>query len=223
MAAFLANVGVNSAHAARSPSFEDGRFALIPIPERQPWRPPMLRLGDIDGLAQHAPANWRTTAVHLDPDLATLTPTYGDNCRRAGRAFSLRRAQRDDLIVFLARLQPASAAPQFHLVGCLEIEDALVDVTSDPGHGWWDDNAHVRRARASANWDSFWVFKGTRGASRMFAQSHRFARNEAEQVFGPNWRWRMTRTELQTIGSYTRAVRRVDGRGEEWLRKICQS
>jgi putative DNA base modification enzyme with NMAD domain len=223
MAAFLANVGVNSAHAASSPLFEDGRFALLPIPERQPWRPPMLRLGDVAGLAPLAPATWLNRAVHLDPDLSAATPTYGDNCRRAGRAFSLRRAERGDLIVFLARLQPSSAAPQFHFVGCLEIDDALADVTADPGYGWWDGNAHVRRARASAKWDSFWVFKGGAGGSRMFPRSRRFARNEAEKVFGPNWLWRTSRTELQTIGSYTRAVRRVDGRGEEWLRTICQS
>ena len=223
MAAFLANVGVNSAHSARSPLFEDGRFALLPIPERQPWRPPMLRLGDIAGLAPLAPATWLNRAVHLDPDLSAPTPTYGDNCRRAGRAFSLRRAVSGDLIVFLARLQPSSAAPQFHLVGCLEIDDALVDVTSDPGHGWWDGNAHVRRGRANAKWDSFWVFKGTPHGSRMFDRSHRCARDEAEKIFGPNWVWRSSRSELQTIGSYTRAVRRVDGRGEEWLRTICQS
>ena len=223
MAAFLANVGVNSAHAARSPLFDDGRFALLPIPERQPWRPPMLRLGDVDGLAAHAPATWRNRAVHLDPDLLASTPTYGDNCRRAGRAFGLRRAERGDLIVFLARLQPISAAPQFHLVGCLEIDDALVDVTFDPGHGWWDGNAHIRRARATAIWDSFWVFKGSACGSRMFARSYQFARKEVEKVFGPNWHWRTTRTELQTIGSYTRAVRRLDGRGEEWLRTICKS
>jgi hypothetical protein len=223
MAAFLANVGVNSAHAARSPLFEDGRFALVPIPERQRWRPPMLRLRHVAGLAAHAPANWRNRAVHLDPDLSAPMPTYGDNCRRAGRAFSLRRAERGDLIVFLARLQPITAAPQFHLVGCLEVDDALVDVTSDPGHGWWDGNAHVRRARATAQWDSFWVFKGTPGGSRMFARSLRFARNDTEAVFGTGWLWRANRTELQTIGSYTRAVRRVAGRGEEWLRTICQS
>jgi hypothetical protein len=77
MAAFLANVGVSSAHAASSPLFEDGRFALLPIPERQPWRPPMLRLGDLGGLAPLAPATWLNRAVHLDPDLSAATPTYG--------------------------------------------------------------------------------------------------------------------------------------------------
>jgi hypothetical protein len=223
VAAFLANVGANSSHAARSPIFEDGSFLLLPIPERDPWSPPMLRLGDVADLEAHAPAAWTDKAIHLDPDLSPTSPTYGDNCRRAGRAFSLRRAAAGDLIVFLARLHSASSAPTFYLVGCLSIEDALVDVTSDPGRGWWDCNAHVRRARATGRWDSFWVFKGGIGRTRAFTKAHRFARPEAETVFGAGWHWRASRTELQTIGSYTRAVRRIEGPGEEWLRTICQS
>ena len=81
MAVFLANVGVNAAHRVRSPLFEDGSFVLHPIPEREPWAPPMVRL----------PAVWGDRAVHLDPDLAGDPPTYGDNCRTAGRAYSLRQ------------------------------------------------------------------------------------------------------------------------------------
>ncbi|HEX9097574.1 MAG TPA: hypothetical protein VF990_15895 [Candidatus Dormibacteraeota bacterium] len=223
MAAFLANVGVNSAHSARSPLFADGRFVLLPIPERDPWAPPMLRLGDISGLAAHAPDAWRERAVHLDPDLYAPTPTYGDNCRRAGRAFSLRRAASGDLIAFLARLHPALGPAGFNVVGGLVVDDVLADVTFDPGPGWWDRNAHVRRARATARWDSFWVFKGTAARSRALTKAHPFARREAETVFGDNWLWRSARSELQTIGSYTRAVRRVEGPGEEWLRKICLS
>ncbi len=224
MAAFLANVGVNSAHGARSPLFGDGRFQLLPIPERDPWAPPMLRLGDIAGLESHAPSSWRDRTVHLDPDLSSPAPTYGDNCRHAGRAFSLRRAAQGDLIVFLARLQPIDAGPAgFHLVGKLLVEDVIADVTSDPGPGWWDRNAHVRRARATGKWNSFWVFKGAAGRSRTFTCAHAFTKREAKEVFGEGWRWRAARTELQTIASHTRAVRRVDGRGEEWLRKICPS
>jgi hypothetical protein len=223
VAAFLANVGANSSHAARSPMFGDGGFVLVPIPESVPWAPPMLRIGDVAGLAGHAPEAWRDKAIHLDPDLSAPTPTYGDNCRRAGRAFSLRRAAAGDLIVFLARLHPTNSAPSFHLVGCLSIDNTLEDVTSDPGHGWWDHNAHVRRARATGRWDSFWVFKGAIGKTRPFTKARRFTRDQAEVVFGTEWQWRASRTELQTIGSYTRAVRRIDGPGEEWLRTICQS
>src|SRR5207302_5345804 len=70
MAAFLANVGVNAAHRVRSPLHPDGSFELLPIPEKEPWAPPMLRL----------PGIWAGRAVHLDPDLAGRPPTYGDNC-----------------------------------------------------------------------------------------------------------------------------------------------
>jgi len=222
VAVFLANVGVNSAHAAFSPLFDDGTFALLPIPERHPWRPPMLRLADLADRCTYAPSSWRTRAVHLDPDLDAPHPTYGDNCRRAGRAFSLRRAKGRDLIAFLARLQRKDQGAGFHLVGCLAIEDILEDVSRDPGPGWWDGNAHVRRARATGTWDEFWVFKGS-SATRLFSHAVPFRMDEAQRVFDNTLRRRDDRTELQTIGSYTRAVRRVEGAGEEWLRTICRS
>jgi hypothetical protein len=220
VAAFLANVGVNSSHAATSPVFEDGRFSLIPIPEPQPWRPPMLRFADIT--SQTLPARWMTRAAHLDPDLTASTPTYGDNCRTAGRAFSLRRAHRGDLIAFIARLTRLEGSARFHVVGCLEIEAVLPDVAEDPGAGWWDGNAHIRRARAHGTWNSFWVFRGG-PATHMLERAVPFGREESTQVFGDDWLWRAGRTELQTIGSYTRAVRRIEGNGERWLRKICLS
>ncbi|HEV2475127.1 MAG TPA: hypothetical protein VGX22_01215 [Candidatus Dormibacteraeota bacterium] len=207
MAAFLANVGVNASHPVSSPLHADGTFELLPIPEPLPWRPPMIR-------------GWRDRAVHLDPDFTTTPATYGDNCRRAGRAYSLRRAQPGDLIVFLARL--VNHRPGFYLVGGLEIEDVLPDIAADPGKGWWDGNAHVRRSRATGTWDSFWVFQGSR-KSKLFDRAVPFARRELITVFGDELRWPTHRTELQTIGSYTRAVRRIEGGGEEWLRSICPS
>lgn len=207
MAAFLANVGVNASHAVSSPLHADGTFELVPIPEPVAWRPPMVR-------------GWRDHAVHVDPDFTSTPATYGDNCRRAGRAFSLRRAQPGDVIVFLARL--VNHQPGFYLVGCLDIEDVLADVTVDPGDGWWDGNAHVRRARATGSWDCFWVFKGG-PKSALFDLAVPFAHEELTTVFGDGLRWPEHRTELQTIGSYTRAVRRIDGAGEEWLRSICPS
>lgn len=222
MAAFIANVGVNAGHAAHSPLFADGTFDVLPIPETGPWRPPMARLIDQPRLCGHAPRSWASRAVHVDPDLTSAAPTYGDNCRTAGRAFSLRRARPDDVLVFLARLHPAAGAAGFYLVGELNITDAITDVTSDPGPGWWDANAHVLRARAGHSWNSFWVFKGNQ-KSGWFKRAVPFGRREAVAVFGDGWQWRAHRTELQTIGSYTRAVRRVEGAGEEWLRTICRS
>jgi hypothetical protein len=222
VAAFLANVGVNAGHAARSPLFDDGTFALLPIPERCPWREPMLRFRDLARLHIYVPGSWCQLAAHLDPDLTSLAPTYGDNCRRAGRAFSLRRAQRGDLIVFLARLHATDNRAGFHLVGHLEVDDVLADVNREPGPGWWDGNAHVRRARATGRWDEFWVFKGTPNSGPL-ERAITFGRRETELLFGEaRTRWPSHRTEPQIIGSYTRAVRRVEGRGEEWLRTACR-
>ncbi len=220
MAAYLANVGVNAGHAASSPLFDDGTFALTPIPEPQPWRAPMLRFADIP--THTVPVSWSGRAAHLDPDLHGEIATYGDNCRTAGRAFSLRRAQPGDLIAFVARLKSALGDAQFCIVGCLDVTDVLPDVERDPGPGWWDANAHVRRARAHNTWNSFWVFQGG-PSSRVLGRAVRFGRAEAAAVFGDSWLWRDNRTELQTIGSYTRAVRRVEGDGEAWLRKTCLS
>ena len=213
MAAFLVNVGANAAHRVRSPLFEDGSFRLHPIPERHPWAPPMLRLPEV----------WGNRAVHLDPDLEAETPTYGDNCRRAGRAFTLRRAGPGDRLLFLARLHldgHRGMSAGFYLVGQLDVGEVARDLTGDPGAGWWDGNAHVRRARAGVPWDSFWVFRGG-PASRLYQRAVPFRRAEADLVFGGSWLWREARTELQTIGSYTRAVRRLDGPAEALLRSLC--
>ncbi len=212
MAAYLANIGANAAHRVRSPLFGDGSFVLYPIPEQQPWSPPMCQM----------PQVWGDLAVHLDPDLDGDPPTYGDNCRSAGRAFSLRSGQPGDLIVFLARLHPCTgAAAGFFLVGSLSISEVKPDLTDDPGPGWWDANAHVRRARAGAGWNSFWVFRGD-GRSHLFDRAVPFGRREADLVFGRSWTWRGHRSELQTIGSYTRSVRRLTGIPERRLRELAR-
>ena len=206
MAVFLANVGVNASHSARSPLLPDGRFVVVPIPEGMKWRPPMLRLRDLPEIAEVAPESLGRIAVHLDPDFRSAIPTYGDNCRRAARAFALRKAVPGDRIVFLARLHPRGAPPAFYLVGELVVEEVLADVTADPGPGWWDANAHVRRARATNDWDSFWVFRGGRG-SGYYDRARPFRKEELDQVLAVNWR--ASRTELQTIGSYTRTIRAI--------------
>jgi hypothetical protein len=222
MAVFLANVGVNSSHAGRgleSPLRPDGTFTLLPIPERMPWQAPMQRLADISGASACAPERWLELAIHHDPDLTSAPPTYGDNCRTAGRAFSLRRAELGDLIVFVARLKPAGGVPLFALAGRLRVTEVLRDVDREPGPGWWDSNAHVRRARATGGWNRFWVFRGGPGSGLM-ERAVVFDRDQADRAFAGTWTWPGHRTELQTIGSYTRAVRRLVGSGEEHVRRL---
>ena len=210
MAVFLGNIGVNAGHTARSPLFGDGRFTVIPIPERMKWRPPMLRLRDLPEIAEHAPESLGRIAVHLDPDFRSEVSTYGDNCRRAARAYALRRAAPGDRIVFLARLHPRQAPPAFYLVGELVVAEILADVVADPGPGWWDANAHVRRARATETWDSFWVFRGGPG-SCFYAKAKPFQRKEVEALFHRPSHWLDPRTLLQTIFSSTWTIPPLPG------------
>jgi hypothetical protein len=169
------------------------------------------------------PALWGERAVHLDPDLAGIPPTYGDNCRTAGRAFSLRQAGPGDAICFLARLQaePKPGPVGFFLVGILDVAEVKADLTSDPGPGWWDANAHLRRARARSDWNSFWVFRGGPG-SRLLPRAVPFGPPQLEAALGPALGWPRHRSVLQTIGSHTRAVRRLTGAAEAFVRDLCR-
>jgi hypothetical protein len=210
VAAFLANVGANASHRVRSPLRPDGSFTLYPIPEPVPWAPPMLRLPEI----------WGDRAVHLDPDLDSPVPTYGDNCATAGRAYSLRRAEPGDLIVFAARLCPVDGGPPaLHLVGCLTVDVVAPGLTSDPGPGWWDANAHVRRARAGGIWNGFWVFRGARPGTRLLERPVPIDRHLASALVPITWN--PNRSDQQTIASHTRAVRRLTGEPEACLRALC--
>ena len=208
VAAFLANIGVNASHTARSPLHADGSFLVLPIPEAGAWAAPMRRLQDPDlaELASAAPERWLGRPVHLDPDLSASTPTYGDNCRTAGRAFSLRRAKPGDGIWFAARLHGLGSAG-LHLVGRLEIAAVAADVCEDPGPGWWDRNAHVLRARATGVWNSFWVFQGT-DRSGWLPRAIPLRLRTVEDLFG-HCAWPPHATEQQVIAWHTRAVRRI--------------
>lgn len=211
MSAFLANIGANAAHAARSPLYADGSFTVLPIPEAGTTGPPMRTLADEDlaDLAELAPPTWRArhSAVHLDPDFRSDPPTYGDNCRTAGRAFNLRRAQPLDVIWFIARLHRGRSAA-VHLVGKLTIDAIAEDMTDDPGPGWWDRNAHVLRGRATGTWNSFWVFKGVREESRWLPYAIPVTRATLESLLGPK-DWPPHASEQQVIAWHTRAIRRI--------------
>lgn len=216
MAAFLINIGVNASHSALSRLRVDGSFDFLPIPEDHPGSTPMLRYADIPALAATAPASWRSRTTHADPDFYSPLTTYGDNCSRIPRAFALRRASVGDTIVFIARLISTDGTPGFYLVGRLEIAAIRKEVTADPGPGWWDSNAHVRRGRALGRWDAFSVFAGTPN-SGLLARAVPFTRQEAEAVFGPLWDWDGGQTALQVIGAHTRSVRHLDGPSAQTL------
>jgi hypothetical protein len=213
---FLVNIGVNASHNVYSSLRSDGSFSFLPIPEDIPAPAPMLRYSDIPALASQVPAAWRSRVTHADPDFYSKVVTYGDNCERIPRAFALRRAQSGDIIVFIARLINQDGQAGFYLVGRLEIAAILKGVNGDPGPGWWDSNAHVRRGRALGRWDAFSVFEGNAN-SGLLAQAVPFGRAQAEAVFGSAWDWSPSQTTLQVIGSHTRSVRRLEAKAAQTL------
>jgi hypothetical protein len=209
---FLANVGVNAAHRLQSPLHEDGSFTLVTIPEDRDL-PGLVRYGDVPALRAVVPEKYWGRATHYDPEFETLT--YGDNCGWAPRAAALKACRAGDWIFFIARLVGA-IGPAFAVVGCLQIEAILRDVRQHPGQPAltrFAANAHVRRALAQPSyWDGFWVFAGG-PASQAFDRALLVGREEADLLLrnraGSGWEWRANRTELQTIGSYTRSCRCV--------------
>jgi hypothetical protein len=78
-----------------------------------------------------------------------------------------------------------------------------------------------KQAWAPPSWNSFWVFRGGQG-TRLLPRAVPFRRLEAEATLGPGLCWRAHRSEQQTIGSYTRAVRRLIGAREAQLRRLCR-
>jgi hypothetical protein len=114
--------------------------------------------------------------------------------------------------VFAARL-----GQSIHLVGALEVDAILRDVGSDPGEGWWDANAHLRRARATGFWNRFWVFRGS-ARSGLFARAIPLDRDLATSLIPISWNPR--RTDQQSLASHTRAVRRLEGESEQHLRSL---
>ena len=129
-----------------------------------------------------------------------------------------------DFLFFLVRLESwldgkPSGRFGFYLIGYLHVAQddwALRQVTGEPSAGamaLFGNNAHVIRGRSAPSlWDGFWVFRGA-GSSRRFRTAVPVTREFCQAVFrkadGGEWRWNGGRSDLQVIGSYTRACRRV--------------
>ena len=224
---FLVNVGVNASHSLKSPRFSDGSFELVPIPELvQHPGPPMRRYEDVPsrsgapgGLLHYIPSSYHQRYCHFDPEF--VTRTYGDNPELAPRAAALKRAQPGDWLFFLARLwdwhEGTWTGPSsFYIVAALEVASIVQRVGQPPEQdelAIYGANAHVLRAQAdSALWDRFWVLKGT-PRSQLLPYAIEVTADMAKQVLrdkdGKPWTWLEGRSELQTIGSYTRSIRVV--------------
>ena len=227
---FIANVGANASHRFAGPVFEDGTFEFLPIPETPNIRPPEATLyRDLRSwydpnveLLRYIPERLWDVACHNDPEFHTFT--YGDNCDRNARAAGLKSLRPGDFLFFLVRLQRWNAGGPtadfgFYFVGYLEIDTAdwaLRSVNELPRgrhYSLFRNNAHVIRGQSGHGlWDGFWVFRGSRNSKR-FRHAVPVTRDLCERVFrtadGRDWQWERGRSDLQVIGSYTRACRCV--------------
>ena len=227
---FLVNVGVNASHGTlRSPIFPAGSFELLPIPEDRAWWSPTLpaypKLGAFNNpdktLGDYAPVSRWNDRLHDDPEFRTFT--YGDNPQTTGRGAGLKQCGPGDYILFLARLVSHDGEARFHgpagfyIVAFIRVEDVLQDVKEFPrGRDFavFGANAHIRRAAYHPKaLNLFWVWKGDPDASLRLPRAVSIDRELAEATLlnarGRPWKWDSGRTDLQTIGSYTRSGRMV--------------
>jgi len=221
---FIVNVGVNASHyPLQSPMFADGSFEFIPIREYRPFEgthiPTYRDLRSYywpeKDLLRYIPERFHNDQVHDDPEFDT--PTYGDSM--SPRAANLRQVKPGDFLFFLARLvgyegNRFSDQAGFYFIGFIEVEDILSNVSSKPALeviAAWRRNAHIRRGLADpSGCDGFYAFEGNERSTR-FWRAVRLDRNLTEKCLrsaaGQPWRWDPSKSDLQVIGSYTRAAR----------------
>ena len=226
----MVNVGVNASHGAlRSPIFPDGTFEFLSIPEERglwsptlPAYPKLAAHNDLDKtLADYAPVSRWNDRLHDDPEFRTFT--YGDNPQTTGRGAGLKSCGPGDYIFFLARLVGHDGGTRFtgpagfYLIGFFRVAEVLRDVETYPtGRDFtvFGANAHIRRAAYHAGaLNKFWVWKGDPDASLRLPIAvpldHELAESTLLDAQRRPWTWSADRTELQTIGSYTRSGRLV--------------
>jgi len=221
---FIVNVGVNASHyPLQSPIFADTSFEFIPIPEYRPFEGPYIHTyRDLRSyhwsekdLLRYIPERLHDDQVHDDPEFDT--PTYGDSM--SARAAKLRQVKAGDFLFFLARLvgyerERFCGEAGFYFIGFIEVEEILRNVSRHPAPEVieaWRRNAHIRRGLADASaYDGFYVFKGTERSTRFWRAvplDRKLADKCLRTVAGKAWHWDPNKSELQVIGSYTRAVR----------------
>ena len=213
MRVYLANVGANSGHRFASPLFEDGSFEFIPIPESD-GQTSGVRYSDLRShnepgrdLLRHVPPHLHRSVCHNDPEFETLT--YGDNGENP-KSSGLTRVRAGDALLFLARLEPwadgnRAGEPGFYLIGGLSADYAEFVTPQSAGRDRFAKNAHAIRGD-----ESFFGVAGS-SRSRRFRRAVPLTRDICGEVFraadGASWRW--GKSDLATIGSYTRSIRQM--------------
>ena len=160
--AIAINVGANTTLPGfRGPVTPDGRFAYVPIPEREPTAEPVPTYGDLSFPLDVDVTGVADRRVHLDPEFAgvhgSTTDTYGDE--HGVKAGPLSTLDPGDSLFFYATLSlrgdPAEA-PAFppewgaYLIGEYRVERAITGETyrelGDDERARFASNAHVKRA-----------------------------------------------------------------------------
>ena len=213
MRVYLANVGANSKHGFASPLFEDGSFEFIPIRESD-GQTSGVRYSDLRShndpgrdLLRHVPPHLHRAVCHNDPEFETLT--YGDSGDNP-KSSSLTRIQPGDALLFLARLERWRDGERtkdfgFYLIGGLSADYAEFVTPQSAGRDRFAKNAHAIRGD-----ESFFGVAGS-SRSRRFRRAVPLNRDICGEVFraanGAPWRW--GKSDLATIGSYTRSIRQM--------------
>jgi hypothetical protein len=227
------NVGANTTLPGfRGPVRPDGRFAYVPIPEREPTAEPVPTYADLSFPLPVDVSDVADRRVHLDPEFAgvhgSTTYTYGDE--HGVKAGPLSGLDPGDSLFFYATLSlrgdpgdaPESDVPPewgAYLIGEFRVERAVTGEEyrslDDATRGRFASNAHVKRE----TFDAKVLVAGTE-KSRLLDRAVRLSAPEAGATAGP------LVTDLSADsgkGPWWRRVLRYDAEATEQLRAVVDA
>ncbi|MFB6256122.1 MAG: hypothetical protein ABEH58_05235 [Haloplanus sp.] len=157
MRAIAINVGANTTLPGfRGPVTPDGRFAYVPIPEREPTGGAVPTYGDLSFRLPVDTSDVADRPVHLDPAFAgvhgSTTYTYGDE--HGVKAGPLSTLEPGDSLFFYATLSlrgDSADAPEWgaYLIGEFRVERAVTGETyrelDNAARAAFAGNAHLKR------------------------------------------------------------------------------
>ncbi|AZH24177.1 Nmad3 family putative nucleotide modification protein [Haloplanus aerogenes] len=226
--AIAINVGANTTLPGfRGPVRPDGRFAYVPIPEREPTAESVPTYGDLSFPLDVDVSEVADRRIHLDPEFAgvhgSTTYTYGDE--HGVKAGPLSTLDSGDSLFFYATLSlrgdPADA-PDFppewgaYLIGEFRVERAITGETYrglvPADRDRFASNAHVKREDFDAK-----VLVAGSDESRLLDRAVPLSAPEAGATAGT------LVTELSSDsgkGPWWRRVLRYDAEATERLRGV---
>lgn len=223
----IINVGANAASGTlRSPIFRDRSFEFVPTKTDNPYNPvgfdTFAGFKSFGGISinEFIPKTFFSESMHNDPEF--VTHTYGDLPENETRSTNLRKFNKGDTLYYLARLVEWDnrnwGKPGFYLVGKLVLDKIIKksDLEKNPALiPEVQNNAHVKRWLIEPKTEpkNFWILVGSDQSER-FVRAVPFDKTIVQKILlaanGTPIKWDSDKTELQTIGSYTRTCRIID-------------